>query len=272
MSTTRISGTDSGMRLTLVRMRSSSSRASARGRKLTSIGRSAASSAFTSSSIRGPKPSGSGSNSKSIRADRGSMFPPVTGTPHSFQITPHSTWRAVWVRIEARGGAPSRPRPAPACPRPATSPSQAVPHHLALLADLHDRGRARRPGQPAGVVGLAAAGGVEGGPVEGDPAVLVRRSRWRRRPAARRLGGRAGRWPPRQSAAARTARSLHGKPRAVGSPVASSQSRAKPTSRPRTSPCSRLRRRHRVAGRHRRPVDRSARPQRQGRLPRRRRG
>ena len=45
------------------------------------------------------KPSGSGSNSKSIRADNGSMFPPVTGTRHSFQMTPHSTCRAVWVRI-----------------------------------------------------------------------------------------------------------------------------------------------------------------------------
>ena len=34
-----------------------------------------------------------------MRADSGSMLPPVTGTPHSFQMTPHSTWRAVWVRM-----------------------------------------------------------------------------------------------------------------------------------------------------------------------------
>lgn len=27
------------------------------------------------------------------------MLPPVTGTCHSFQITPHSTCNAVWVRI-----------------------------------------------------------------------------------------------------------------------------------------------------------------------------
>ena len=99
MSTTRISGTDSGMRLTLVRMRSSSSTATDRGRKDTSMARSSASSAFTNSSTRGPKPSGSGSNSKSMRAARGSMFPPVTGTRHSFQITPQSTCSAVWVRI-----------------------------------------------------------------------------------------------------------------------------------------------------------------------------
>ena len=49
--------------------------------------------------MRAAKPSGSGSNSKSIRADNGSMFPPVTGTCHSFQITPHSTCIAVCVRI-----------------------------------------------------------------------------------------------------------------------------------------------------------------------------
>ena len=38
MSTTRISGTDSGMRLTLVRIRSASSTASARGMKLITTG------------------------------------------------------------------------------------------------------------------------------------------------------------------------------------------------------------------------------------------
>ena len=36
-----------------------------------------------------------------MRADSGSMFPPVTGTRHSFQMTPHSTWSAEWVRISA---------------------------------------------------------------------------------------------------------------------------------------------------------------------------
>ena len=99
MSTTRISVTDSGIMLTLVRIRSWSSTAVERGRNATVIGRSAASSAFTSASTRGPKPSGSGSNSKSIRALSGSMFPPVTGTCHSFQITPHSTCSAVCVRM-----------------------------------------------------------------------------------------------------------------------------------------------------------------------------
>ncbi len=97
MSTTRISVTDSGMRLTFVRIRSSSRRASARGRKLISIGRSAAISALTSSVTRSAKPSGSGSNSKSMRALSGSMLPPVTGVAHSFQITPHRMWSAVWV-------------------------------------------------------------------------------------------------------------------------------------------------------------------------------
>ena len=29
------------------------------------------------------------------------MFPPVTGTFHSFQITPQSTCSAVWVRMRA---------------------------------------------------------------------------------------------------------------------------------------------------------------------------
>ena len=27
------------------------------------------------------------------------MFPPITGFPHSFQITPHNTWSAVCVRM-----------------------------------------------------------------------------------------------------------------------------------------------------------------------------
>ena len=101
MSTTRISVTDSGIMFTFVRMRSSSATAVSRGRKATSIGRSAAISALTSSSTRAPKPSGRGSNSKSIRAASGSMFPPVTAVPHSFQITPQSTCSAVWVRISA---------------------------------------------------------------------------------------------------------------------------------------------------------------------------
>ena len=101
MSTTRISVTDSGMRLTLVRIRSSSAKASARGRNDTSMGRSAAISALTSSATRWANPSGSGPNSKSILADSGSMFPPVTALPHSFQITPQRMCSAVWVRIKA---------------------------------------------------------------------------------------------------------------------------------------------------------------------------
>ena len=163
MSTTRISLTDSGIRLTFVRMRSSSSRAVPRGRNATSIGRSAASSALTSSSTRGPKPSGSGSNSKSMRADSGSMFPPVTGTRHSFQMTPHSTWSAVWVRMSACRRSQSTDAGDRRCPAPAAG------HHR----------RCARPGRPpcarpttarsprrAGVVGLATAGRVEGGAVE----------------------------------------------------------------------------------------------------------
>ena len=81
MSTTRISFTNSGMRLTLVRIKASSARASARGRNEISMGRSAAISAFTSSVTRAANPSGRGSNSKSMRADSGAMLPPVTDTP-----------------------------------------------------------------------------------------------------------------------------------------------------------------------------------------------
>src|SRR5579863_3455226 len=67
MSITRSSVTDGGTRLTLVRIRSSSARAASRWTKRTSIGRAAASSSFTRASTVAPKPSGSGSNSKSMR-------------------------------------------------------------------------------------------------------------------------------------------------------------------------------------------------------------
>ena len=82
MSTTRISVTDSGIRFTLVRIRSASPSASARGQNDTSTGRSAAISAFTNPATSTPKRSGSAPNSKSIRARSGSMFPPVTAAPH----------------------------------------------------------------------------------------------------------------------------------------------------------------------------------------------
>ena len=82
-----------------MRIRSASVRAVPRGRNEISIGRSAPISSFTSSCTRAAKPSGSGSNSKSILASSGSMFPPVTAFPHSFQITPHSTCIAECVRM-----------------------------------------------------------------------------------------------------------------------------------------------------------------------------
>ena len=95
MSMMRIVVTDSGIMLTLVRMRSSSATATERSRNDTSIGRAAAISAFTAASIVSLNPSGNGSNSKSIRPDSGSMFPPVTALPYSFQITPHNRCIAV---------------------------------------------------------------------------------------------------------------------------------------------------------------------------------
>ena len=124
MSTTRISVTDSGIMFTFVRIRSSSVMAVSRGRKATSIGRSAAISALTSSSTRFPKPSGRGSNSKSMRAARGVMLPPVTAVPHSFQMTPQRMCRAVWVRIRSWRRTQST-SPATTVPRSGTAPSRA---------------------------------------------------------------------------------------------------------------------------------------------------
>ena len=123
MSTTRISVTDPGIMLTLVRMRSSSATAVSRGRKPTSMGRSAAISALTSSSTRAPKPSGRGSNSKSIRAASGVMFPPVTAVAHSFQITPQRMCSALWVRMRPWRRSQSRV-PVTVAPTAGTGPSR----------------------------------------------------------------------------------------------------------------------------------------------------
>ncbi len=57
-----------------------------------------------------------------MRAESGSMFPPVTGTPHSCQITPHSTWSAEWVRISACRRSQSI-SPVTAVPTAGTGPS-----------------------------------------------------------------------------------------------------------------------------------------------------
>ena len=149
-----------------MRMRSSSSTASARGKNDTSIGRSAASSAFTSSSTRGPKPSGSGSNSKSMRADSGSMFPPVTGTRHSFQITPQSTCSAVCVRISAwrRSQSTSASTSSPTVGGTPSMTCQTSPSALRTSVTLSPIDHAR-------VVRLTTPGGVEGAAIEGHGAV-----------------------------------------------------------------------------------------------------
>ena len=168
MSTTRISLTDSGIMLTFVRIRSSSSTAVERGRKETSIGRSRASSSLTSCSTFGPNPSGSGSNSKSIRALSGSMLPPVTGTRHSFQMTPHSTCSAEWVRISA-----VTPLPVDRAVHALADCRQPTRRRLEVVPRRSRRRSLRtstteRPAMRAGVVGLASTGRVERGAVEGD--------------------------------------------------------------------------------------------------------
>ena len=98
------------------------------------------------------------------------MLPPVTGTDHSFQITPHSTCSAVWVRIRAWRRSQSI-SPCTGVPTGGTSPSTLVPGALAVLAHVHDASRAAVPGEGARVVGLPAAGGVEGRAIEVDAAV-----------------------------------------------------------------------------------------------------
>ena len=96
--------------------------------------------------MRGPKPSGSGSNSKSMRADSGSMFPPVTGTDHSFQITPHSTCSAVWVRMRACRRSQSI-SPCTLAPTGGTSPSRRCQVPSASLRTSTTR--AEPPSQPS---------------------------------------------------------------------------------------------------------------------------
>ena len=78
--------------------------------------------------MRCANPSGIGSNSKSIRALSGSMFPPVTGTFHSFQITPHKMCIAVCVRISWKRRSAST-RPDTVVPTAGTSPSNSCHTH-----------------------------------------------------------------------------------------------------------------------------------------------
>ena len=102
-----------GSRLVAVRMMSGIANASSRGSIFTSIGRSAAISAFTDSAIRSLKSGGTSARSKSIRAVSGSMLPPVTSAPKSRNTTPVSTCSPEWVRISAvRRSSSSAPRTA----------------------------------------------------------------------------------------------------------------------------------------------------------------
>ena len=104
----------------------------------------------------------------------------MTDVPHSFQITPHSTCSAVCGAHEGVAPVPVEP----AVDRGAdlgkvdgvltAGGAQRVPDvvvAVARLADVDDGGLASVPGQDAGVVGLAAAGGVERGAVQGDPVL-----------------------------------------------------------------------------------------------------
>ena len=61
--------------------------------------RSRANSELRTSATSRPKSIEMDSNSKSMRADPGSMFPPVTLASKSRQITADNACRAVWVRI-----------------------------------------------------------------------------------------------------------------------------------------------------------------------------
>ena len=97
------------------------------------------------------------------------MFPPVTAVRHSFQITPHSTCSAVWVRISAwRRSQSISPWTVVADGRERRAVAEHVPHIVTRLGDVDHR----RPGQRPRVVGLSATGRVEGGPVEGHPPLV----------------------------------------------------------------------------------------------------
>jgi hypothetical protein len=113
MSTMRTTSMSGGSRFVAVRMMSGIANASSRGSTLTSIRRSCAISAFTVSATRSLKSGGTSARSKSIRADSGSMLPPLTSAPKSRNTTPVSTCRPEWVRISAvRRSSSSAPRTA----------------------------------------------------------------------------------------------------------------------------------------------------------------
>ena len=121
------------------------------------------------------------------------MFPPVTGTRHSFQITPHSTWSAVWVRMRAwrrsQSISPSTSVPTAGARR---RRGGATPRSPSLRTST-----TATPAERAGVVRLPAAGRVEGGAVEGDGTVGDVRRPWPGTSAGRRRGGTAARSPCR---------------------------------------------------------------------------
>ena len=111
---------------------------------------------------------GQRSNSKSMRAASGSMFPPVTATCQRFQIT--RTGRA--ALSAAHEPVPALPVDLPAHRRPEhrTSPSIVC---QTSSPSLRTSVTALR--RACGVVWLPAAGGVERGAVEGDALPVDRR-------------------------------------------------------------------------------------------------
>ena len=164
MSTTRISVTDSGIRLTLVRMRSSSSTAVSRGRNDTSIGRSAAISAFTSSCD--PRREAFGQRVElEVHARLERLH--VAAGHRLAPLVPDHAAQHVHRGVRAHQLVPPLPVD-DAVHRRADRRQRAVervPHVVAVLAHVGDRDAVER----AGVVRLAATGRVERGAVERDP-------------------------------------------------------------------------------------------------------
>ena len=132
-------------------------------------GRAAASSALTSSSMRGPKPSGQRIELE-VHPCR-QWFHVAAGDRNSPFVPDHAA-QHVQGRVgahRARGGGPSRSRRAR---RPRRRAGRHRPRGCATRASPSLRtSTTARPASIAGVVGLPAAGRVEDGAIEGDGAV-----------------------------------------------------------------------------------------------------
>ena len=197
MSTTRISVTDSGIRLTFVRMSSSSSTASVRGQER-HLDRPVGGELGVDQ-LLDPGAEALGQRVElEVHAGRQRLHV-AAGDRHAPLVPDHA---AQHVQRGVGAHEPVAPVPVdlavrPRCPRPGTGAPSSVCHTSSpSLRTSVTRALAAVPAQDAGVVGLAAAGRVEDGAVEGDPAPSpvdggdhgVERLR-------RRRAGTAGRWP-----------------------------------------------------------------------------